>query len=120
MLEVSGPAEQFMKRLKSRLTMIEIKKKADEIVQVDYAGAFGVMHVAQISAEGPNTLGVVVKDRDGVYHTILAPASQCSVMLSLVTPTKDSPVEKVIIGFSEDKASGEVTQEAKATGKATK
>jgi len=59
------------------------------------------MPALDIQPASHDSLRIVVRDRDGRAHIIIAPVSQCSFMVSLIVPSSGDPVEKVILGFAQ-------------------
>ena len=96
-----GTATDFINAINAQIVWMEDQKKSGEAIRVLCGGAFGVFRAIRISAERANFLRVVVRSDDDRIHSIIAPLSQCSIMLSFVVPSKDKPEEKVILGFAE-------------------
>ena len=94
-------ALELIEEINAQLAWLEHHKKPSEAIRISYGGVFGVMRVLRITPEGHDFLSIVVRDERGQPHTILAPVSQCSFMLSVFVPTAAEPAERVIVGFRE-------------------
>jgi len=99
--KLRGTAEDLINGINAQMAWLRHSRKADEFIRIYYGGAFGMLRVIRISAEGTDFLRIGVTAEDGSVHFIVAPVSQCSFMLSFVKPTADEPEEKVIFGFAE-------------------
>jgi hypothetical protein len=95
------PADEFVQEICIHLRRVEQQKKRGQAVRIMYAGSFGVMRVSQVTPKGRDFLRIVVRDDEGVEHSIFAPVSQCSFMFSLFVPTAKEPEQKIILGFAE-------------------
>jgi len=96
-----GTAEDMMRGINAQMAWMQHSRKPDELIRIYYGGAFGILRVIRISPERTDFLRIGVRAEDGTIHSIVAPVSQCSFMLSFVTPTAAEPEEKVIFGFAE-------------------
>jgi len=94
-------AVDFINEINAQLVWIEHQKKPEQAVRISYGGAFGVMRAVRITPQGSDVLSILVRDGEGGEHTIVAPVSQCSFMISVFIPTAEEPAEKVILGFAE-------------------
>jgi hypothetical protein len=96
-----GTATDFINAINAQMVWMEHHKKPHEVIRIFCGGAFGVFRAVRISPEGADFVRLVVRSEDGQSHTIVAPLSQSSVMLSVVVPSTEEPEEKVILGFAE-------------------
>jgi hypothetical protein len=96
-----GTSSDFINEINARMVWLDHQKKPEEVIRILCSTPFGVHRAIRISPEGADFLGIVVRAEEGRGHTIVAPLSQCAVMLSLVVPTAGEPEEKVILGFAE-------------------
>jgi hypothetical protein len=92
-------ASEFLHRVADELELLEHGKGPDQVVRVLCAGPFGVHRAMDIQPASPDALRIVIAESDG-HHVIISPLSQCSFMLSVITPSAGEPREKVILGFA--------------------
>ncbi len=93
-------ASDFLCRVGDQIELLEHGTHAEQFVRVLYAGAFGIRRAVDIQPVSSDTLRIVVAESDGSQHVVLSSLSQCSFMLSIVTPSTGEPREKVILGFA--------------------
>jgi hypothetical protein len=96
-----GTASDFINAINAQMVWMEHQKKPEEAVRLFYGGSFGVFRAVRISPDGADFLRIVVRSEDDHLHSIIAPLSQCSIMLSIVVPSAKEPEEKIILGFAE-------------------
>jgi len=94
-------ASDFLRRVADEIEVLEHHTHAEQFVRVLYAGAFGIRRAVDIQPASSDTLRIVVAESDGSQHVVISPLSQCSFMLSIVTPSAGEPREKVILGFAQ-------------------
>jgi hypothetical protein len=94
-------ATDLLDRLLEDYEMMERSKSPDEIVRLLNGGMFGGLSVVDIQPASDDAFRIVVTVQDGSPHVIIASVSQCSFMLSIITPDAGEPRKRVIFGFRE-------------------
>ena len=103
MPKIKSAAEILISEVNSALIRCQAHLKKDERCRVSYAGAFGVMEAVSVGYMERDFLRIVVVDDEGKESTIVAPVSQCSVMVEAFVPKNEGEkqrAERVVTGFS--------------------